>query len=162
MGWAVPQQPTTCAHEMNRSQLPGPHTFIKPTVHQVVTESPLRDQRAPPSGLWGGWGCPSVAWVLGGIRGSQAWAGVRHLASGRCGGPMNCALCPPGVRRRPGRGWTALPDSIRQKDPGLTVSGKTPIAGCGAGGLACGGPSNWAQGQLLPPPVLWAPREWRV
>lgn len=120
-------------------------------------ENPPRGQRAPPARVLGAGDVP--AWP-------EPWGDARHAApgSGPLLGPMGCRSHPHLVsgegplQRRPGRGWTALPDSIRQKDPGLTVSGKTPIAGCDTGGLESGGPSRRAWGWLLPPLVLLRPK----
>lgn len=129
---------------------------LTPLLHQqsilAARETPPRGQRAPPARVLGAGDVPARP---------EPWGDTRRAApgSGPLLGPMGCGSHPNLVssegplRRRPGRGWTALPDSIRQKDPGLTVSGKTPIAGCDTGGLESGGPSRRARGWLLPPPV---------
>lgn len=111
----------------------------------AARENAPRGQRAPPAGVLGAGDVP--VWP-------EPWGDTRHAApgSGPLLGPMGCGSHPHlvsgegSLRRRPGRGWTALPDSIRQKDPGLTVSGKTPITGCDTGGLESGGPSRRARG----------------
>lgn len=135
-----PARPANCAPEVRSASRRGPHSLYFTNDSLCPQQKPhLRVQGLPRSGSreLGGLGmacalgpgqvCTTWLRATAGPDGPQALPSTRHRAR-------------PLLRRRSGRGWTALPDSIRQKDADLTVSGKTPISGCGAGALSPAAP----------------------
>lgn len=110
--------PHLCAPRQKKPATWSPTPLLHPPSCTAVREAS--------QGL-GGWGRPRAACALVGTHKGTLDASPPPPASGE-----------EPLRRRPGRGWTALPDSIRQKDAGLTVSGKTPISGRAVASLSGG------------------------